>query len=151
MLTPTERAILKELQKAGRLSNVELAQRAGLSESPCLRRVKHLEATGIIKGYTAIIDQRKVGFDVTAFIQVNLDQRSETETKKFLKAVRQEDRIIDCTAMSGGYDYLLKVIAQNIDDFADLTMRRLLRFPGVKDVSSAFVLEELKTRGPIPV
>jgi len=151
MVTSTERAILKELQRSGRLTNVELAQRVGLSDSPCLRRVKHLEETGIITGYTAIIDQRKAGFDVTAFIQVNLDQRSESETKKFLKAVHREERIIECFAMSGGYDYLLKVIAHNIDDFADLTMRRLLRFPGVKDVASAFVLEEIKTRGPIPV
>ena len=151
MVTSTERAILKELQRSGRLTNVELAQRVGLSDSPCLRRVKHLEETGIITGYTAIIDQRKAGFDVTAFIQVNLDQRSESETKKFLKAVHRKERIIECFAMSGGYDYLLKVIAHNIDDFADLTMRRLLRFPGVKDVASAFVLEEIKTRGPIPV
>ncbi len=151
MLTTVERNILNELQKSGRLSNVELAEHVGLSESPCLRRVKQLEATGVIKGYTAIVDRRKVGFDVSAFIQVNLDQRSETETSKFLKAVHQENRIIECYAMSGGYDYLLKVIATNIDDFADLTMRRLLRFPGVKDVASAFVLEEMKTRGAIPI
>ena len=150
-LKPDERRILRELQRDGRLSNVELAERVGLSESPCLRRVRALESAGVISGYTAVVDRRRLGFDVVAYLQVNLDQRNETDTRLFLDAVDAEERIVECYAMSGSYDYLMKVVARSIDEYSDLTMHRILRFPGVKDVSSAFVLKELKSRPRLPV
>ena len=139
------------MQQYGRISNVELAERVGLSDSPCLRRVRALEETGIIAGYRAVLDRRKLGFDVVAFVQLNLDQQSEAETAKFMQAVRREDRIIECYALSGDHDYLLKVVARNIDEFSELTMKRILRFPGVKDLSSSFVLLDVKDNQGIPV
>lgn len=150
-LAATELRILRELQRHGRMSNVELAERAGLSESPCLRRVKALEASGVITGYTAVLDRRRLGLDVVAYIQVNLDQRSEAETSKFLDAVRREERIVECHAMSGSYDYLLKIMAHTVDEFSDLMMHRILRYPGVKDVSSALVLDEVKNSRAVPL
>lgn len=150
-LGPKEIRLLRELQADGRVTNVELAARTGMSESPCLRRVRALESAGLIQGYTAVLDRRLVGFDVMAYIQINLDQGSAADTRAFLEAVRAEDRIVECHAMSGAHDYLLKVLAHSIDEFSDLTMGKILRYPGVKDVSSALVLKEIKNARAIPL
>ena len=150
-LNPRERRILAELQRDGRVSNVELAGRVGMSESPCLRRVRTLEEAGVIAGYHAQVDRRRLGLDVLAFVQVGLDQRSETDTEAFLQAVRREPRIIAGYAMSGSHDYMLKVVARSMDDFSDLTMRTILRWPGVQNVSSTFVMEEIKESSELPL
>ena len=150
-LAPAEKRMLAVLQSEGRISNVDLAKKAGLSESPCLRRLKQLEESGIIKSYAALLDAKKLGFDVTAFIQLSMDQRSEETRGKFMAAVDQEPLIIECYAVSGGYDYLLKVIASDLDDFSDFVMNRLLQYPGVKDMSSGFVLKEVKASTALPL
>lgn len=149
-LSPNERRILNALQTNGRMSNVELAQAIGLSESPCFRRVKHLEQQNVITGYSAVVDQRSLGLAVTAFVQVDLNQGSEDDTEQFMQAVREEDYIIECYAMSGDYDYLLKVVAKNIDHFGQLTMKRILKFPGVKNIVSSFNLLEVKNSRVLP-
>ncbi|MCV6614771.1 MAG: Lrp/AsnC family transcriptional regulator [Cellvibrionaceae bacterium] len=146
-----ERAILQALQRHGRLSNVELAQKVGLSESPCLRRVKQLEAEQAISGYCAVLDQRALGLEVTAFVQVDLEQGSEADTEAFMQAVRGEDYITECYAMSGDYDYLLKVVARNIDHFGEISMKRILKFPGVKNIVSSFNLLEVKNSRQLPI
>lgn len=149
-LNESERRILRALQQNGRMSNVELAQKVDLSESPCFRRVKQLEEVGLIAGYAAIVDQRKLGLDVTAFVQVTLDQRSESDTDAFLEAVEAENNIMECYATSGDYDFLLRVVAKNIDDFADISMRRILKFPGVKNIVSTFSLQTIKNSRVLP-
>jgi len=143
-LDVTDKKILTELQASGRISNTDLARRVGLSESPCLRRVRNLEDAGVIAGYSAILDRRKLGLEMLAYVQVNLDQRSEADTHAFVKAVRKADWIVGCVAISGTHDYLLIVAANNIDDFGELTMKKLLRFPGVIDVTSNLVLASIK-------
>jgi len=143
-LDVTDRKILAELQANGRLSNTDLARKVGLSESPCLRRVRNLEASGVIAGYAALLDRRKLGLEMVAYVQVNLDQRSEADTNAFVKAVRKAPWIVECVAISGTHDYLLKVAARNIDHFGELTMKNLLRFPGVIDVTSNLVLAAIK-------
>ena len=150
-LNPADRRIMTELQAEGRISNVELAERVGLSDSPCLRRVRALEEAGVIAGYRAVLDRRKLGFDVVAFVQLNLDQQSEAETQKFMRAVQREERVVECYALSGDHDYLLKVVARSIDEFSDLTLKKLLRLPGVKDLSSSFVLLDVKEARGIPL
>jgi Lrp/AsnC family leucine-responsive transcriptional regulator len=140
----TDKKILAELQENGRISNTDLARRVGLSESPCLRRVRNLEDEGVIAGYSAILDRRRLGFEMLAYVQVNLDQRSEADTNAFVKAVKKSPWIVECVAISGTHDYLLIVAAKNIDDFGELTMKRLLRFPGVIDVTSNLVLASIK-------
>jgi Lrp/AsnC family leucine-responsive transcriptional regulator len=146
----SERKILSALQRNGRMSNVELANTIGLSESPCFRRVRQLEENGTITGYSANIDQRKLGLEVTAFVQVDLDQCSEKETEGFMEAVRSEEYITECYAMSGDYDYLLKVVSRNIDHFGEISMKRILKFPGVKNIVSSFNLLEVKNTKVLP-
>ncbi len=150
-LDSADRRIIRELQSNGRLSNVELAGRVGLSDSPCLRRVRRLEMDGIIKGYNAVVDHHRVGLDIVAYIQVNLDQRSEANTDAFRDAVVNEPLIIECCALTGDYDYLLKVAAADLDQFADLTLKRILRYPGVDSITSGLILEVLKEQHGFPV
>jgi len=114
-----------------RISNTDLSRKVGLSESPCLRRVRKLEGDGVIAGYSALLDHRKLGLDMVAYVQVNLDQRSEADTNAFVKAVKKARWIVECVAISGTHDYLLKIVAKNIDHFGELTMKKLLRFPDV--------------------
>jgi len=146
-----ERTILQVLQKEGRISNVELAERIGLSESPCFRRVRRLEEAGVIRGYGARLDRRKLGLQVTAFVQVSLDKEDEAKQREFLARVEAEEHIVECHAMSGSHDYLLKVLARSMDHFAELSMRRILKFPGVKSIESNFSLVEIKESSGLPV
>ncbi|MFT7287628.1 MAG: Lrp/AsnC family leucine-responsive transcriptional regulator [Halieaceae bacterium] len=147
----TERRVLATLQQQGRISNVELAQSAGLSESPCLRRVRALEESGVITGYGARLNQRALGLQVTAFVHVQLEKHDDRKTRGFLDQVEAEEHIVECHAMSGAYDYLLKVVARSMDHFSDLTMEGILRFPGVKNIESSFSLKTVKYNAPLPV
>lgn len=149
-LDATERQILRLLQTHGRMSNVELAERVGLSESPCFRRVKHLEQAGVIRGYAAVVDQRRLGLDVTAFVLVNMEKQPDAATEAFLAAVQAEEHIVECYATSGPHDYLMKVVARSIDHFSELCMQRILKFPGVLHVESSFSLKEIKHSRVLP-
>lgn len=149
-MDPMERKILALLQAEGRMSNVELAERVGLSESPALRRVKQLERSGVITGYAALVDQRRLGLDVTAFVLVTMERQPDSATESFHACVAAEDHIIECHAMSGSHDYLMKVVARNMDHFSEICMQRILKFPGVLHVESSFSLKEIKTSRVLP-
>ena len=146
-----ERDILQVLQTQGRISNVELAERVGLSESPCFRRVKRLEESGLIQGYAARLDQRQLGLQVTAFVQVSLDKQDDRKQRDFLTRVEAEEHIVECHAMSGSHDFLLKVLAYSMDHFSELSMQRLLKFPGEKNMESNFSLMAIKQSAAMPV
>ena len=150
-LDRAERDILRILQSDGRISNVDLAEQVGLSESPCFRRVKKLEEEGLIAGYRAVLDQRALGLQVTAFVQVSLERQDDAKQREFLACVEAEEHIIECHAVSGGYDYLLKVVDYSMDHFSELCMQRILKFPGVKNIESHFSLKVLKQAAPIPL
>ncbi|MFV8816520.1 Lrp/AsnC family transcriptional regulator [Haliea sp. E17] len=143
--------ILRVLQAEGRISNVELADRVGLSESPCFRRVKKLEDGGYIRGYGARLDQRRLGLQVTAFVQVMLEKGDDRQQRDFLARVEAEEYIVECHAMSGSHDYLMKILAYSMDHFSDLCMNRVLKFPGVKNIESNFSLLAVKEGGALPV
>lgn len=145
-----EEAILVNLQKSGRMSNVELSERIGLSESPTLRRVKHLEDEGIITGYAAVVDQRKIGLEVTAFVLVVMEKQPDAATEAFHEAVLREPHIVECHAMSGSHDYLMKVVARNMDHFSEICMQEILKFPGVQHVESNFSLRTIKHSQVLP-
>ena len=147
----SEREILRALQRDGRLSNVELAKQVGLSESPCFRRVRQLEESGVIAGYAAVLDRRRLGLDVTAFVQVTLDKQKHADPSRFLARVAEEPHIVECHAMSGSYDYLLKVVARSIEHFSELCMEHVLRYPGVSNVESSFSLREVKCSRSLPL
>jgi Lrp/AsnC family transcriptional regulator, leucine-responsive regulatory protein len=149
-LDQAERDILRLLQTDGRMPNVELAAHVGLSESPCFRRVKQLEKSGLIKGYAAVVDQRLLGLEVTAFVLVTMEKQPDAATEDFLDRVREEDHIVECYATSGSHDYLMKVVARNIDHFSELCMQRILKFPGVMHVESSFSLKEIKHSRVLP-
>lgn len=150
-LDRSERAILRELQRDGRMANANLAARIGLSESPTFRRVKALEAAGVIRGYTAEVDQRKLGLNVTAFVQVTMEKQPDERTQSFHERVAREPHIIECHAMSGTQDYLMKVVARGIDHFSDLVMRQILKYPGVMHVESNFSLKPIKNTRALPL
>ena len=143
--------VLRVLQSEGRISNVDLAERVGLSESPCFRRVRRMEESGVVKGYCAQLDQRKLGLQVTAFVLVSLDKQDDLKQRDFLARVEAEEHIVECHAMSGSYDYLLKVLARSMDHFSDLSMNRILKFPGVKNIESNFSLLAVKEGGALPI
>jgi Lrp/AsnC family leucine-responsive transcriptional regulator len=143
--------ILQALQSEGRISNVELAERVGLSESPCFRRVRQLEERGIISGYAARLDRRELGLQVTAFVQVTLEKQDDRKQRDFLAQVETEEHIVECHAMSGSHDYLLKVVARSMDHFSDLSMNRILKFAGVKNIESNFSLLAVKEGGALPL
>lgn len=146
-----ERDILRLLQREGRISNVELAERVGLSESPCFRRVRRLEDSGVISGYRANLDRRQLGLQVTAFVLVSLDQQDDSRQKAFLACVEAESHIVECHAMSGSYDYLLKVLADNMDHFSELAMQGILKYPAVKSIESNFSLLAVKESAELPI
>ena len=146
-----EKEILRALQTQGRMSNVELAERVGLSESPCFRRVKALEDNGVIRRYGAQLDQRALGLQVTAFVLVNLEKQDDQKQKGFLARVEAEEHIVECHAMSGSHDYLLKVVARSMDHFSELSMERILKFPGVTNIESNFSLVAFKENVGLPV
>jgi Lrp/AsnC family leucine-responsive transcriptional regulator len=143
--------ILRILQAEGRISNVDLAERVGLSESPCFRRVRQLESSGVIQSYSARLDQRALGLQVTAFVQVSLGQHDDERQGRFLDAVAAEEHIVECHAMSGSHDFLLKIVAYSMDHFSELSMQRILKFPGVESIESNFSLREIKHSQVLPV
>lgn len=146
-----EKDIIHTLQHRGRISNVELADAVGLSESPCFRRVRALEEAGVIEGYGARVNQRALGLQVTAFVMVSLDKQDDRKQKAFLSQVEAEDHIVECHAMSGSHDYLLKVVARSMDHFSELSMQRILKFSGVKNIESNFSLLAVKEGASLPV
>ena len=150
-LDRAEKQILHILQTEGRISNVELAERVGLSESPCFRRVRRLEESGLIDGYIARLEQRKLGLQVTAFVQVSLDKHDDKKQREFLARVEAEEHIVECHAMSGSHDFLLKVLAYSMDHFSELSMQRILKFPGVKSIESNFSLMAIKLSSALPL
>lgn len=151
MLDRVERIILRELQLHGRMSNVDLAEAVGLSESPCFRRMRALETAGVIEGYQARLNQRALGLQVTAFVQVTLSKEDDSKQREFLAQVEAEEHIVECHAMSGSHDYLLKVVARNMDHFSELSMRRILKFSGVRNIESNFSLLAVKENSGLPV
>jgi Lrp/AsnC family leucine-responsive transcriptional regulator len=151
-ITSTDRKILSALQADGRLSNVALAEQIGMSPSPCLRRVKQLEDSGHIGQYVAILDRRKMGLGMIAFVEVKVPQVANALIiEQFKDAVRREPAIIGCYVMAGQFDFLLKVVARDMDAYSALAQNVLLQLPGVQDMRSSFVLEAIKDTTELPI
>jgi len=143
--------ILDRLQQDARIANVDLARAVNLSPSPCLNRVRQLEAGGVVSRYVTLLDPLKLGLTVSVFIQVSLEKQDDRKQRDFLACVEAEEHIVECHAMSGSHDYLLKVVARSMDHFSDLSMNRILKFPGVKDIESNFSLMAIKESSALPV
>lgn len=143
--------ILNELQKNGRVTNVELAELVNLSPSPCLMRVKKLQAAGYITGYTAQIDMSKLGQTLTVFAEITLKNHRQIDFSRFLTAIERERSVVECHLISGGYDYLVKFITTNISDY-QTTMERLLDLDiGIDKYFSFVVLKTPVDRPHMPL
>ena len=150
-LNRTDRRLLEILQRDGHLTNQELAERVSLSPSACLRRVRALEESGVIRRYVAIIDPRKVGLPLTAFVNVKLEKRGRMPTDAFARAVKDWPEVLGCHSLTGDMDYLLRVQVGDLEHFSRFVMDSLLKHPGVIDVKSSFVLEEVKETTALPL
>lgn len=145
-----DRAILAELQKDGRLSNVQLAEQVGLSESACLRRVRMLEQTGIISRYVMLVDQAAVGKPGNVFVRVTLDGQQREKLDGFEEAIGSVAEVMECYLMSGDVDYLLRVVVKDTDDYLRLH-NKLTGLPGVLRVQSSFALRTVLSKTSLPV
>ncbi len=146
-----DRRLLALLQGNGRMANAEIAPEAGLSESSSHRRIKRLERNRVIQGYAAVVDGRALGLTVTAFVLVTLEKQLDTRTEDFHARVRDEPHIVECHAMSGTHDYILKMVARDIDHFSELVMQGVLKYPSVTHVESSFSLAEIKRSRALPL
>jgi DNA-binding Lrp family transcriptional regulator len=144
-------AILNELQRDGRLTNAELAQRVGLSAAPCWRRVRALEASGVIKGYRAEIDREKVGLGVFAFVRLDAERNRGDVTRQLEDAIRKIPEVISCHYISGTGTFELQVVCRDLNAFSVFARDVLLNLPNVKDLHTSFSLGEVKAAGALPL
>jgi Lrp/AsnC family leucine-responsive transcriptional regulator len=143
-LEEQDRRILNALQADSRLSNQELAQRAGMSASACWRRVKALEDAGVIRRYCAIVDPAAVGMGFHALVHVTLTRHDETHVATFIAEVRRRPEVLDCHATTGEADYHLRVVCADLAAYNDFLERFLFRLPGIANVRTNLVLKEIK-------
>jgi len=147
----TDRAILRHLQSDGRLPNAALAERVRLSPSPCLRRLKRLEEDGTIRGYRAILDRRKVGLGLTAFVEIKVSGQSRRRAEELEKAIAGVDEIVASYIVAGDADFMLEVVAPDLAAYERLLLHTLLELPGVSEVRSNFAIRTVKEPGPLPL
>jgi Lrp/AsnC family leucine-responsive transcriptional regulator len=150
-LTPSDRRILRAIQRDGRITNAALAERVGLAASPCLRRLKALEDADVIQGYRAVVNRKALGFEVEAFVFIKLEQSEPGWRTRLVERINSYDEVIACYALAGEVDLIVHAVAEDIESFGEFTMNRLLTLPGVADVRSSFVLQTVKPPGPLPV
>ncbi len=145
-----DRAILKTLQDEGRISNVELSQRVNLSPSPCLERVRRLETDGYIENYSAVLSSEKLGLGKIAFVQVTLDHMTQEVFEQFKKAVEKNPYVVECHMVAGGYDYLVKVRFDDMDNYR-YVLQKVVELPHVNQTHTYVVIEEVKNACGIPM
>ncbi|WP_135465876.1 Lrp/AsnC family transcriptional regulator [Crenalkalicoccus roseus] len=150
-LDAIDRRILRALQRDGRLPIVALAEQVGLSPTPCQRRVRRLEEEGVIARYAAVLDPARLGLPLQAFVMVALESHAEEVVARFHAALAERPEVLAAYAMSGEMDYLLHVLAADLDAYGEFALKALLRLPGVKETRSSFVLATLKPPGEVPV
>ena len=147
----TDLALLAILQREGRISNAELAERVSLSASACLRRVQRLEQDGVLAGYAALIDPARVGLGLQAFVRVQLSRHDAAAIAEFTELVAAWDEVVACHALTGDMDYLLHVAVQDLEHFSRFLLDHLLNASGVADVNSSFVLRTVKQSRALPL
>lgn len=147
----TDKIILTQLQRQGNMALAELAEKAGLSASSCHRRVKLLEQHGIITGYSAALDRKSLGLTNEFFVEVSLAAQTEEAFEKFEKQVQRVPEILECHLMSGQFDYLLRVIAKDAEDYERIHRTKLARLPGIQRIQSSLALRTVKDWGGYPV
>jgi len=146
-----DKSILGHLQKDGRMSNVQLAQAVSLSESACLRRVRVLEEQGLIDGYVALLDQKQAGVPGNVFVHIALHREEQSELAAFEMAVQSIPEVMECYLMTGEFDYLLRVVVSDMEDFERLHKKSLTRLPGVARVNSSVAIRTVRKTTELPL
>jgi len=150
-LDSIDRRILTQLQRKGRISNADLSAAVNLSPSACHRRVQRLEKDGFIRDYVALLDARKLGMPTTVFVEITLQGQADEVLEAFEKAVARIPDVLECHLMAGTADYILKVVAENTEDFARIHRQHLARLPGVAQMQSSFALRTVFKTTALPV
>lgn len=150
-LDETDRRILRVLQRAGRISNADLSEKVHLSASACHRRVQRLEKAGYVRDYAALLDARKLGLAATVFVEITLNGQTDEVLEAFETAVARVPDVLECHLMAGSADYILKVVAEDTDDFARIHRQYLTRLPGVAQMQSSFALRTVFKTTALPV
>jgi Lrp/AsnC family leucine-responsive transcriptional regulator len=144
--------ILSALQADGRLTNLELADKVGLTATPCLRRVRRLQAEGVISGFSATLDRKAIGLGLTVFVAVNIEQHSqEARTGALRRFVQDAPEVVACHIVSGDSDFLLEVVVADLEAYRAFIVERLLQQDGVRSINSRFVIDTEKQRAPLPL
>ena len=144
-------AILRELQANGRISNRDLAVRVGLSPAPCWRRARALEQQGIISGYAALLDKKKVGLSIVAYAHISLENHQADTVKGLDQAIQAADEVLECYMTSGEYDYMLKVVVADMAAYERFFSEVLMQIPAIRNVNSSFVLRHNKLTTTLPL
>jgi Lrp/AsnC family transcriptional regulator len=150
-LDPFERKILRELQRDGTLTMAELAAKVGLSASPCWRRVDRLEREGVIRGRVALVDRRKVGLNAHIFAQVRLNAHGRANLDEFSDAIRGFPEVLDAYVLMGQTDFMLRIVAKDIDAYERFFFEKLSKLPGIQEITSTVALSEIKSTPELPV
>ena len=146
-----DRKILDALQRDASLTNAQLAERINLSPTPCLRRVRRLEKEGIIQGYTARLDGKALGIGIAAFVFVKLDRHSVQNAKQFENKVQKLPQITECCVISGDYDYVLRIVARDLESYEHFMKEKLAQIEGIRDASSTIILSQQISPSKIPL
>ena len=149
-LDAIDRKILELLQADGRMSIAELAEKVGLSPSPCLRRVRMLE-DGVISRYVAVLDQRAVGLPVSVFVSIKLEKQRQESLDRFAKAIERWPEVLECYLMTGSRDYWMRVVVPDLDAYERFVKQKLTRVEGIASIESSFALEQVKYTNVLPV
>lgn len=147
----TDRKILSLLQTNARMSNAELAERVNLSPTPCLRRLRKLEESGLIRNYTAVLDQKQLGYAVSAYVFVNLEKNTKENGKSFEAAIGLLPEVLECSVVAGRHDYVLKVVARSLEDYDRFMKESLAEVTPIADLESMIILNQSPIRGGLPV
>ncbi|TSJ60290.1 Lrp/AsnC family transcriptional regulator [Starkeya sp. 3C] len=150
-LDAIDRRILAALQEDAHTTMERLAEIVGLSPSPCARRVRQLEAAGVIKRYVAVVDQDKVGLPISVFASIRLERQREDELDRFAKAISRWPEIVECYLMTGQRDYLLRIVVKDLPAYEAFLKRTLTRLEGVASIESSFALSQVKHSQALPV
>ncbi len=150
-LDEIDRRILAALQGNAKLRNVDLAEAVGLSASPCLRRVKQLEDSGVIRGYATLVDPEAIGLPVSVFVQVTLEKQIEASLEAFEAHIAGWPEVMECYLMTGDADYLLRVVAADLTAYQEFLMHKLTRVAGVASIKSSFALRRIAYRTALPL
>lgn len=147
-----DKLILSEMQKNGRITNLELAERVGLSATPCARRVKRLEETGVIKKHVTVLDKETLGLKLTVIISVSMDRHTPERFEHFEEIVSTYPEVVECSIVTGqAADYLLRVVVSDMDEYQSFLLGRLTRIEGVTGVHSSFVLRQVIDKTELPL